>query len=627
MRVNPRNIMPVVLLCYSVAGYSAAVTGNNQQGKGDQGFEIILPDLYLYKGATNSYLLKSGSSAILIDAGSESIPDHLREIGVSKVEWILHTHYHRDQCLGDMKLKKQGVSIGISSLEKEMLEPAGLQPPFKITAQFLLNGELPDWGRRMAPFQKPGVDKILDDGSSFAWNQYHIRVIGTPGHTGGSITYLVETGGKRIAFTGDLIMQGGHVQDLYSMQWTYLENPGIDSSLVSLKKVSGFRPDLILPSHGEIVSDPGHDIRLLEIRLKQVQNSLTFERAGRWNWSGFVQISPHVVQDCGTTTQIIISEEGEALLYDCGDDFTVSRLAEAKRKFGIRNIAVIIPSHWHFDHVNGIPGIVKSEGAKVWVYEGLSEHLEFPEHFPTTCWSGITIKPDRVLLDGEEFTWGGYSFRVYPNPAHMEEQMALFALVDDLKFLFLGDGTASNNEGHLRSAIHGYNGISLATGLIGTAKSVYNASPYICVPAHSNGFATHEDTRDEYMAWVVNTTDAIAALLKPHLPETGYNPYWASFYPARIKGKPGEEATMVLRLKNPDKSLARGSFRLKCYGDFKTDQDVVEFSLKPGEVKDIPFVIQCNNKAAAGLHIVTADITIEEEVYAEFPQGYVEVNE
>jgi glyoxylase-like metal-dependent hydrolase (beta-lactamase superfamily II) len=526
-----------------------------------------------------------------------------------------------------MKLKEGGASVSIGRQEREMLEPAGLQPPFQLPAHFLLNGELPDWGRRMAPFHKTGVDQVFDDGASIVWNQYHIRVINTPGHTGGSISYFVETGGRRIAFTGDLIVQGGHIRDLYSMQWSYLENPGIDSSLASLKKVSRLSPDLILPSHGEIVSDPAQDIRMLEIRLKQVQLTLAFERAGRWNWSGFVQVSPHVIQDCGTTTQIIKSEDGEALLFDCGDDFTISQLAEVKRMFGIRNIAVIVPSHWHFDHVNGIPGIVKSEGAKVWVYEGLSEHLEYPEHFPTTCWSGITIKPDRVLHEGEEFEWGGHSFRVYPNPAHMEEQMALYARVDSLRFLFMGDGTSSNSEGHLRSVIHGYNGISLNTGLIITAKSVYDANPYICVPAHSNAFATQENTRDEYMAWAVNATDAITALLKPDLPETGYNPYWASFYPARIKVEPGEEATMALRLKNPEKSMARASIRLKGYGDFKVEAGTSKFVLKPGEVKDIPFVIQCNNKAAAGLHIVTADIMINDECFSELPQGYIEIRD
>ena len=132
----------------------------------------------------------------------------------------------------------------------------------------------------------------------------------TPGHTLGSLSYFITVGGKTIGFTGDLIMKGGTVRDLYSMQWKYLENPGIDSSLVSLSRIGRLKPDLLLPSHGEIMEDPVSDIALLVIRLRHVQNALRFERAGRWNWSGFVQISPHMIQDCGTTTQIITVGSG-----------------------------------------------------------------------------------------------------------------------------------------------------------------------------------------------------------------------------------------------------------------------------------------------------------------------------
>ena len=38
---------------------------------------------------------------LLIDFGSGKVLDHLRELGISKVDWILHTHHHRDQCQGD----------------------------------------------------------------------------------------------------------------------------------------------------------------------------------------------------------------------------------------------------------------------------------------------------------------------------------------------------------------------------------------------------------------------------------------------------------------------------------------------------------------------------------------------
>lgn len=58
-------------------------------------FELILPNLYRFSGACNSYLIKSDSSAILINDGSETIADHLNEIGVSKIDWILHTCYHK----------------------------------------------------------------------------------------------------------------------------------------------------------------------------------------------------------------------------------------------------------------------------------------------------------------------------------------------------------------------------------------------------------------------------------------------------------------------------------------------------------------------------------------------------
>ena len=259
------------------------------------------------------------------------------------------------------------------------------------------------------------------------------------------------------------------------------------------------------------------------------------------------------------------------------------------------------------------------------VFQGLVEHLEFPERFSTTCWTDKSIKVDRVLIEGEEFKWGGYSFKVYHNPAHMEEQMALSAVVDGLKFLFIGDGTACNRESHMRSAIHGYNGISLKTGIIKTAQSFYDADPYICLPAHSNGFATHEDTRDEFMNWAVATTDAIKALLPPAHPDMGYDPYWATFYPAKIKIKPGEKAGLTLRLKNNSYTKIPGKFLLKSYGNLSFDKEAQEYILQPGETKDIAFFVKSPITASVGIYIITADIIFDNELYAEFPQGYIEL--
>jgi glyoxylase-like metal-dependent hydrolase (beta-lactamase superfamily II) len=54
--------------------------------------------LYRFEDACNVYLLADGGAGLLIDAGSAAVLDHLDAAGVKRVEWVLHTHHHRDQC-------------------------------------------------------------------------------------------------------------------------------------------------------------------------------------------------------------------------------------------------------------------------------------------------------------------------------------------------------------------------------------------------------------------------------------------------------------------------------------------------------------------------------------------------
>ncbi len=618
-------IILLFLLAFSSVGIEASPVSFADED--NIGFELIQPNIYRLQDACNVYLLKSGTSGILIDAGSEKLTDALKGVGVKQIDWILHTHYHRDQCLGSAALKNSGANIAIGKSEEEYLQPTVSQLPINLSDRYLLSNELSDYGRRMEPFQKPGVDRVLSEGEVIEWNQYSIRVIDTPGHTKGSVSYLVEVDGKLICFSGDLIIRGGYIHNFYSMQWIYLQNPGIDSSIISIDKIGQLNPELMLPSHGYEITEPLADLLKLKSRLLEVQKQLAPNRAARWNWANFVQVSAHVIQDCGTTSQIIISETGDALLFDCGADFTPERLSEAKRMFGIKRISVIIPSHWHYDHIDGIPALAAFEGAEVWVWEKLREHVEHPENYLTTCWSKIKFKADRILSEGEIFEWGGYSFRVYHNPVHMEEQMGLSALVDGIKFYLIADGSSINREGFMRSSIHCYNGISTHTGLIKTAQSFYEADPYICLPAHSNGFATHNDTRQEFREWTLKTTDAITNLLPPGQSETGFNPYWASFYPAKITMSPGQEKQVVLNIINRANHPVSGRIWLKTSDDIEFNKKMVDYVIEPGENGAIPIIIKAKDRSQPGTHILTADIEFDNELFGEFPQGYIIIDE
>ena len=266
------TLFSLVLLCIS------AVAADSP------GFELIQPNIYRLQGACNVYLLRSGNSGILIDAGSDRLTEALEKLGVHKIDWILHTHYHRDQCLGSADLKNTGTKIAIGKTDAAYLQRGTSDLPINTGDRYLLSEKLSDYGRRMSPFQKTGVDRTLEQGDEIKWKEFSIRVMDTPGHTKGSVSYLLEVDGRQICFSGDLILQGGYARDLYSMQWIYLQNPGIDSSITSIDRLSLQRPALLLPSHGQLIETPMADLQKLRSRVMAFQDRFSIQRAGRWNW-------------------------------------------------------------------------------------------------------------------------------------------------------------------------------------------------------------------------------------------------------------------------------------------------------------------------------------------------------
>ncbi len=56
----------------------------------------------------------------------------------------------------------------------------------------------------------PRVSKLLDDGDSFAFGPYTVRVLAVPGHTLGAVAYVLEEAGvTRAVFTGDTLFAAG----------------------------------------------------------------------------------------------------------------------------------------------------------------------------------------------------------------------------------------------------------------------------------------------------------------------------------------------------------------------------------------------------------------------------------
>ena len=182
---------------------------------------LVAPNAGMMTGpGTNTYILGERDVAV-IDPGP-AIEPHVDAIvdavGVA-VRWILVTHTHPDH------------------------SPAAT-PLARRTGAVLMGRPAPAGRHQDATFQP---DRILEDGESFAAEEFELDVIGTPGHASNHLCYRLRQ--RRWLFTGDHIINGSTV---------VIDPP--DGSMAdyieSLKKLKGFELEAIAPGHGEIIHNP-----------------------------------------------------------------------------------------------------------------------------------------------------------------------------------------------------------------------------------------------------------------------------------------------------------------------------------------------------------------------------------
>ncbi|MHC1730247.1 MAG: MBL fold metallo-hydrolase [Syntrophobacteraceae bacterium] len=183
---------------------------------------------------TNCYLLgeETHRQAILIDPGAEGqrICGRIRDLGL-ELSAILITHAHFDHVMAAWTLKEQ---LGGRLFLNAQDQPSLLQVIFGLAMRF------PPEIRPVAPGQ---VDRWIADGDLLEFGSAGIKVLETPGHTPGHVSfYLSEPG---ILFSGDVIFAG-------SIGRTDFMGGSLQQLITSVRNKIFPLPDdtLIYPGHG-----------------------------------------------------------------------------------------------------------------------------------------------------------------------------------------------------------------------------------------------------------------------------------------------------------------------------------------------------------------------------------------
>jgi glyoxylase-like metal-dependent hydrolase (beta-lactamase superfamily II) len=254
-------------------------------------FEQLSEHVGIYRDVVNVGVIRQNSKTLIIDCGEGSILREGERLGLDPVVRVLFTHYHRDQCSGAGLLQKAGVKIGVPASEARFFRSA---TEFWLEADAILDHRYNFRSEMMVLRESVAPDDELGSGDTFQWEGILISVLSTPGHTEGSVTYLVTLDGNTFAFTGDLIYGPGQVWEFYSLQSRFPGMPGdywgfgaaVAELGKSLDTVLSRKPTLLLLSHGAVIKNPGEAVALLKTNLHAAMTNYFTTAAWRIYFSG-----------------------------------------------------------------------------------------------------------------------------------------------------------------------------------------------------------------------------------------------------------------------------------------------------------------------------------------------------
>ncbi|MDQ3407627.1 MAG: MBL fold metallo-hydrolase [Chloroflexota bacterium] len=412
----------------------------------------ISPHIFRFRDSCNVYLIRNGTQATLIDFGTGAILDHLAEIGVERVTDILMTHHHRDQAQGLPRAVAAGIRIWVPEPERGLFDEVDQH----WQARQLVN----DYDNRQDRFsllEPVPVTGALQEYVPQEFGGRMVTVVPTPGHTVGSVSILVECDGRRLCFTGDLIAAPGKVWSLAATQWTYNGAEGAAATLLSTRDLLTRQPDVLLPSHGDPMEDPPIAIKLLRENLLQLLE-LRGEHAALRNYMAdpFLPVTRHFLHNrtAHSYSFVLLSKSGKCLMIDYGYDFNAGlatstdrsarrpwlySLPRLKEQFAVTSIDVVIPTHYHDDHVAAFNLLRRVEGTEVWAGENMVDVLERPDQQDLPCLWYEPIPVDRSLPLEETITWEEHELTLHPLPGHTLYAVAIEVVVDGKRILAVGD--------------------------------------------------------------------------------------------------------------------------------------------------------------------------------------------
>jgi glyoxylase-like metal-dependent hydrolase (beta-lactamase superfamily II) len=604
----------------------------------------IFPDLFVWTDTCNVYVIRQGDAALLIDLGDGSVLDHLPEIGVRRVEWVLFTHHHREQCQGYLRLHNTHARIGAPEAERALFEqPTSFRKiNVRLGDSFTIHGA----SYVRPPIQPIHVDRAFSSMDTFNWRGLQIWCVDTRGNSPGSMSYLVRKDKGWVAFSGDVMMAGAHMHDYFDTEWDYGFAAGIYALHNSAALLERFGPVLLLPSHGPIVRDPQAPLEAYQRKLRRLADDVLRgydegrfagadqDRVSRPTAVPYVwQVTPHLYKFKGPNYYpnfvMLLADSGHALAVDCGlfdEAFLDKSLQLMQRRLGLKQIDALLITHMHGDHLLQAPHLREKWGARIWLLDRVVDEVEHPEWFdyaaPIQAYGqGFdSVRPDRVLKSGETFNWEGYKLTADWMPGQTEFAMCLQGVIDGRKVAFTGDNIFANPQdpsqnGH--EAVVAHNSGILEEGYIYGAEYLHRLQPDLILGGHSFVMDHPAGLIERYRHWAYEMRAAFQSLSSDPDYRYWFDPYWVRVQPYRITLRPGQNTEVMVHVRNFRSREQTHLIEVHVPPGLTVEPAVLVGTLPENSRRSFPVQLKAETGAATGVNLVALDVTLDGQRYGE----------
>jgi glyoxylase-like metal-dependent hydrolase (beta-lactamase superfamily II) len=429
---------------------------------------------------------------------------------------------------------------------------------------------------------------------------------------------------------------------LYSLQkgWETTDYHGFAGDrkrlIASLKQVQGVEPDLLVPSHGDLVRDPVASIDRLESRLERYYREYVSISALRHYFPGlfaeygdlgmpFVPEKPCPDFLCHIgTSWIVQSRDRSAFVIDCGSPEVIATLQDMQACGTIGEIEWLWITHYHDDHVDAIPQFVDTFGCPVVADQSVASVVAEPLAWRLPCISPARVAIDHKTVHGQRWQWHEFTVTAYHLPGQTLYHGALVVEGRGVRLLFAGDSFT-------RAGIDDYcpgnrNFLGRGVGFDACLELVEKLTPDYILNCHIDGVFTFRPQECQYMranlAWRVQLAKE---LLPWDDPNYGLDEHWVRCHPYEQHVPAGHMAHLCVVVTNHSSQPHEATAQPCLPEEWSVSLPVEETTVSPRSESCLPFSFTVPSHAQRRCWIIPIELAYGGRALGQFREAILVV--